>query len=1159
MLKKNRIAVGMLAVLLCAVTAAAPVSAAENQNREPNITVMTDKSEYKGVEDIIELITIENLDEGSLTDVEIRAQIPEGYTTEDGKEAPEEETASIEEVTGGSTSETTVIFHKKSTNGNGEQGGTQNGGNGEQGGTQNGGNGEQGGTQNGGNGGQNGSQNSGGNGNKKQPKTGDSSHIVMWGCILLVSAVFIVLLLRQKKGKKFFTILLSVILAGSMVQGKGINVGAAEPETEAKTVTLTKDVTVDGEKVTLSVTVTYHVSSETTGVEEEGQLSYDGYHLVWQDEFEGTELNRDDWNVELHEAGWVNAELQEYVDSKDNIHIEDGKLVITPIQTKNEDGTYSYTSGRISTMGKKDFKYGIFEARLKVPEGKGYLPAFWMMPTDENIYGQWPRCGEIDIMEVLGDNTKTEHGTIHYGNPHNQNQGTYELSEGTFSDDYHTFALEWVPGELIWYVDGVEFYRTSDWYSTTEGQGTLTYPAPFDQPFGIILNLAVGGSWVGYPDNETFEAQDYCVDYVKVYQKTEGYDDSTVKAPTGATVNVPTIGENLVNNGDFAVNEDLEEDVDWKFATANGGAATAEIKDNAIHINTTNAGTVDYSVQLYQSNLPMKKGAAYKVSYDAYADEARKIMSKVSAPENGWAVYGGGNPIDITTEKQTYAYEFKITDKDDPYGRIEFNMGNFGSTAAVHISNVKVEAIDYKEIAEGDNKTVLADGNYVYNGKFQEGDHRLGFWEITDNGAEVSVTNDVVTDRRLRVVATDKPIVIAQSNLALADGQYAFSFDVEGPAGKTVTVHVAGKEYTVELTGEKQTFNEKLSLENITDKNIAFKIASEGTYYLDNVTIVEDSLIKNGSFNAGLAGFEPYVDGSADASYVVDSLKTDGDNAANFGIRNTGDQDWKIQLKQNNVELENGQWYRLSLRVKSTIDRKFMYAIQRDGSKHNDDWTPYVQKTVDINSEWQTFSSEFQMTEPTDIESVLSLSMGAVGGVQITDAHDIYIDDIVLERIEAPEIEETESGVNLLQNADFAAEMDSWEETVADWVGAAATRTINEGVLTYDITNVGTEDWNVQLKQNGIQLDAGATYVGRFKIKSTEARTVLTGILSQSYDYYGGADLVLEAGVEKEVEFTFKMDDTDTNAFFYVSMGKIASVDTPASTITLSDFSLVKK
>lgn len=134
----------------------------------------------------------------------------------------------------------------------------------------------------------------------------------------------------------------------------------------------------------------------------EQRLSYEGYKLVFQDDFDAPELNRADWNVELHEPGWVNQEWQRYVDSPENIFLKDGKLVIRPVKTIAEDGGASYTSGRVCTRGKHEFTYGIFEARLKVPAGKGYLPAFWLL-ADEDIFEPWPFCGEIDIMEVMGD------------------------------------------------------------------------------------------------------------------------------------------------------------------------------------------------------------------------------------------------------------------------------------------------------------------------------------------------------------------------------------------------------------------------------------------------------------------------------------------------------------------------------------------------------------------------------------------------------------------------------------------------------------------------------------------------------------------------------------------------------------------------------------
>ena len=249
-------------------------------------------------------------------------------------------------------------------------------------------------------------------------------------------------------------------------------------------------------------------------------LSYQNYELVFEDNFDGPVLDRSRWNVELHEPGWVNEEWQEYVDSEKNIFLRDGKLLIRPLKTALEDGRAAYTSGRISTQYKHDFTYGLFEARLKVPRGKGFLPAFWLMTTDEDKYGQWPECGEIDIMEVMGDRTGTNHGTIHYGLPHEQDQGTVTLDQGDFTEEFHNFALLWEPGLLRWYVDGIQFYQVSQWYSAGEDGIRKDFPAPFNHDMYVILNLAVGGNWVGYPDETTdFDNAVFAVDYVRVYQK----------------------------------------------------------------------------------------------------------------------------------------------------------------------------------------------------------------------------------------------------------------------------------------------------------------------------------------------------------------------------------------------------------------------------------------------------------------------------------------------------------------------------------------------------------------------------------------------------------------------------------------------------------------
>ena len=907
---------------------------------------------------------------------------------------------------------------------------------------------------------------------------------------------------------------------------------------------------------------------ETPSKLTEADLLKQGYQLKWQDNFDGVFLNRADWNVELHEKGWVNSEWQEYVDSDKNIQVKDGKLLIKPVETVNADGTRSYTSGRINTQGKHDFKYGYFECRAKVPTGKGYLPAFWMMPTDENLYGQWPKCGEIDIMEVMGQETNKAYGTIHYGEPHDQSQGTYTVdAKDNFADQYHTYACDWEPGKITWYIDGVKYHEESDWFSAKSGQGEVTYPAPFDQPFYMILNLAVGGSWVGYPDESTtYDDQKFAIDYVKVYQK-DSYDENVTKPIKEVTLRDPDATGNYINNGDFSVVEDLSDTKNWQFMTALGGKGTAEIKNKELVISTTNAGTADYSIQLVQPDIPLQKGGTYKVTFDAYADEARTMIADISGPDHNYTRYWNDTKVSLGTNKQTFTYEFQMTGSDDANGRLEFNLGNTGSTATVHLSNVRIEKTGYEEIKEDTTKKALADGNYVYNGSFQEGKNRLGYWEITKPEHVTAEVTGLEDGRRLKVISQkgteSTAVTVGQKDLALApDTDYILSFTAQAQEAKTMTVHAAGQDFQAELTGEKKNYSFSFkTAADLTDKNISFDLGLGTTVYLDDVRIDEDSLIKNGSFNAGLAGFDPYCYTPSNVTYVVDSLNED--NAADFTINDTGEADWHIQLKQTGVKLEQGQWYRLSLKMKSSIDRKVSYALQRDGSTHkdadgNEDWTPYCQETVDLTDEYHTITKEFQMKEDTDPETIFNIAMGAVGGEQITQQHRICMDDIVLEKIKAPEIKPEETGKNLLTNGDFSDETSRWDINTKD--GQTATTVVTDGGIVFQVKNPGEKDWDVQLKQTGFTLEKGCKYRVKFKVTSTKARTIKLGLMdNSSQKWYGGADISLGEAEEKEVSYEFTMQqDTDNVSEMFISMGKISDKNTPASDITLTNFSLEK-
>lgn len=230
------------------------------------------------------------------------------------------------------------------------------------------------------------------------------------------------------------------------------------------------------------------------------------WYLVWSDEFDGPEINMDNWSYDEPTNGRWNKEIQSY--TKNNAYIKDGSLIIEARKediTEPSGETYNYSSAKLITKGKQSWKYGKFEIRAKMPTGQGIWPAIWMMPEDEPFYGTWPKCGEIDIMELLGHIPNKLHGTLHFGEPHKESQGTYFLPEGqSFGDDYHVYSIEWEPGEIRWYIDGELYHTVNDWYSRDPYLADdYTYPAPFDQNFFLILNISVGGTWPGYPDETT--------------------------------------------------------------------------------------------------------------------------------------------------------------------------------------------------------------------------------------------------------------------------------------------------------------------------------------------------------------------------------------------------------------------------------------------------------------------------------------------------------------------------------------------------------------------------------------------------------------------------------------------------------------------------------
>lgn len=249
--------------------------------------------------------------------------------------------------------------------------------------------------------------------------------------------------------------------------------------------------------------------------DEEGFITPDSYPsmtLVWSDEFNGPGLDLSNWTYEIGDGcdrgicGWGNEELEVYTDSESNVFTENGKLTIKA----TDDGACNcYESGRIITQDKREFKYGRIDIRARITEGQGLWPAIWMLGENINEVG-WPVCGELDIMENIGNEPKKVHGTVHY------DAGGYKSSTGStsigenFSEKFHVFSILWDLDKITWYVD-YQPYKTLN-----KSMVGSTYP--FNNSFFFIMNVAVGGLWPGSPDATTQFPQEMVIDYIRVFQ-----------------------------------------------------------------------------------------------------------------------------------------------------------------------------------------------------------------------------------------------------------------------------------------------------------------------------------------------------------------------------------------------------------------------------------------------------------------------------------------------------------------------------------------------------------------------------------------------------------------------------------------------------------------
>ncbi|MCM3694342.1 carbohydrate binding domain-containing protein [Neobacillus niacini] len=866
------------------------------------------------------------------------------------------------------------------------------------------------------------------------------------------------------------------------------------------------------------------------------------WSLVWSDEFSGSKIDRSKWTYDIGNwivdedgngitSGWGNNEKEYYTDSNENAFIDDGKLVIKAKkeQVTDQFGSYEYTSAKLKTKGLFSKKYGRYEIKAKLPVGKGLWPAIWMLP-EEDKYGSWAASGEIDIMEAWGSRPNTVAGTIHYGEgwPNNKHTGKeFMLPEKRGIDSWHTYALEWEPGELRWYVDG-ELYQTQNkWYSKgKDNAANYTYPAPFDQEFYLVMNLAVGGWFDGNPDETTKFPSQMEIDYVRVYDLKKRDYRGAVEPAAGPVV-LPSDAKQPLEDGNLIYDQNYQEtitDVEqpgeelnpmyWNFVHLPefGGGGSLSVEDingtNFARTDITNPGSQLYSLQMIQ-NISLGNGGKYKVSFDAKTTAPRNIMVKVGAgASRGWVKYSNEEMFNLTGELQSYEFTFDMLNDTDIESRLEFNLGGNGTTP-VWIGNVKVEDITGAPVDEGAAKQPLANGNHVYNGTFDQGGlDRLMFWNFSVNDAVATASVSEQT-RELHVEIEDggaepKDVQMNQKGIYLVKGNdYKATFKARADEARTIQAGILNKDGSVDYSGmqtveitssmEEKTFEFTMG-EEISDSQaqIVFNLgAGTGDVYLDDVVLLKTSDIpdygntdlyplKNGDFTHGLSSWGNYVHYDASAQIMAEN------GEIKVAIGNEGNETWSVLLEQANLSLSKGVTYELSFAARSTKEREAEITIE------NAQYTRFFSEAIALSDQMQLYTYEFNM--PVDDIASFKVLLGK-NGLSPIGSHDVFMDDVVLKVKDAPAQQEPVSTPGI-DNGTISDGTTSWSSWWGDqWSGyGEGTVTAENGELKVAISNIGNASYSPQIYQKGLLFENGSSYTVEFDARADMPRKMNVNI-----------------------------------------------------------------
>ncbi|GLX70186.1 hemoblobin-interacting domain-containing protein [Paenibacillus glycanilyticus] len=762
------------------------------------------------------------------------------------------------------------------------------------------------------------------------------------------------------------------------------------------------------------------------------------WSLVWSDEFNGDAVNPDTNGVDLTKWGyqegngseygvadWGNNEQQYY--RKQNIAVDPttGNLVITA--KKETFNGKPYTSGRLWTSNTFTKAYGKFEARMKLPEGSGIWPAFWMMPADSE-YGGWAASGELDIMEARGRLPHEVGGTIHYGKnaPNNKATGAaYTFPEGESISGYHTYSVEWEPGEIRWYVDGNLYQTVNNWNSWGADQpDKYAYPAPFDKPFYIILNLAVGGQFDGnrLPADSDLPAK-MEVDYVRAYELT-GRPYRTPVEPDSKD-EIPANAKAIVDQGFEHGLTDITDSTQalnanyWNFLHTPdfGGAGSAIVDtigdDKFAKVSITSGGNQNYALQLIQY-ATITKGHAYKISFDAKAAAARNISLKVGGDaDNGWGAYSDNFDAALTTNLKHYEYRFLMNNDTDLAARLELNLGL--NTNTVWIGNIKIEEVD--AVSEQDGaKAPLGNGQHVYNGNFDLGTmDRMTFWNFETSGDADAFASVDPNARQLEAAIAnggDSPsdVTLTQKGInLLQNDSYKLNFKASGEAERSIKVSFvskdghtvyASKDFTIGTAMGSQEFAFTMPV-GVTDEEgqLVFGLGgNDSDVAIDNVSLIRTTNnnfdftgvdlfpLKNGDFFAGLLNWEQNTQDGGGAQFSTE------DGAAKLTITSLGNQPYSNMLIQGGMSFKKGLTYTLEFDVKASVARDLQATLENASYARRFD--SGVQA---IGTDWAHM--KFTVRPTADELLALKIMLGKTPGGAVGT---VWIDNVVLEVENAP-------------------------------------------------------------------------------------------------------------------------------------------------------------